>query len=146
MVRRAMPGISHVEGRKFARPQSMVLHAASMLVVDHQPRVLVPLVRSLSAEGTYVAMAPTAREAFNLCRRHAFDIVITNSVLPDAPVDVFIRAIRAVNSATVIVVTAGGEPLSTKPHEIGADLVLPRQIDPASVLGLLRSYETRRAA
>lgn len=124
----------------------MPLRAASVLVVDHQPRVFVPLVRSLSAEGAYVAIAPNAREAFNLCRRRPFDIVITNSRLPDASMDVFIRAIRALDSATVIVVTDGGEHLSTKSHEIGADLVLSKPIDAASVLALLRGYETKRAA
>ena len=124
----------------------MLLQAASVLVVDHQPRVFLPLVRSLSAEGAYVAIAPSAREAFNLCRRRSFDIVITNSGLPDASVDVFIRAIRAVDSVIVIVVTDRGEHPSTKSHEFGADLVLWKPIDPASVLALLRNYETRRAA
>ena len=58
--------------------------------------------RWLSNAGAYVAIAPNAREGFNLCRRGSFDIVITNSGLPDASVDVFIRAIRAVDSAAVI--------------------------------------------
>jgi DNA-binding response OmpR family regulator len=124
----------------------MLLQAASVLIVEHQPRVVVPLVRSLSNEGAYVAIAPNAREAFNLCRRGSFDIVITNSGLPDASIDVFIRAIRAVDSATVIVVTDGSEHQSMKSHAFGADFVLSKPIDPASVLAFLRNYETRRAA
>jgi DNA-binding response OmpR family regulator len=124
----------------------MLLQAASVLLVDHQPRVFAPLVRSLSAEGAYVAIAPNAREAFNLCRRRSFDIVITTSGLPDTCVDAFIRAIRAVDNATVIVVTDEGEHVSTKSHEFGADLVLSKPIDPASVVALLRHYDTRRAA
>lgn len=124
----------------------MPLQAVSVLVADHQPRDVVPLVRSLSDEGAYVAIAPSAREALNLCRRGSFDIVITNSGLPDASVEVFIRAIRAVDGGTVIAVTDGGEHPSMKSHEFGADFVLSKPIDPASVLALLRNYETRRAA
>jgi hypothetical protein len=53
---------------------------------------------------------------------------------------------RAVDSATFIVVTDGGGQLSTRSHEFAADLVLSKQIDPASVVALLRNHEMRRAA
>jgi len=118
----------------------MLLQTARVLLVDHEPRVFAPLARTLTAEGAYVAIAPNAREAFNLCRRQSFDIVITNSALRDASVDVLVRAIRALDTATVIVATGRGEHLS------GADLVLSEPIHPATALRLLRSYETRRAA
>ena len=123
-----------------------MLQAASVLVVDHQPRFVVPLVRSLNDEGAYVAIAPNAREAFNLHRQRPFDVVITNSGLPDASVDVFIRAIRAVHNATFIVVTDGGGLLSTKSDEVGADVIVSKQTAPASLLARLRHWDVKRAA
>ena len=124
----------------------MLLQAASVLVVDDRPASLVPLVRALSDEGAHVAIAPNAREAFNLCRRRPFDIVITNGELRDASVDVFVRAVRAVDGAAFIVVNDGSGQLSKKSHEIGADLIVSDHTDPASVVALLRNSAIRRAA
>ena len=128
----------------------MLLQAARVLVVAEPPRALVPLVRSLSDASAYVAVAQNAREAWHLCRRAPSDVVITNSELPDAALDVFSRAVRAVDRATCIVVTYGGGMPSTRSCAPDADVILSTPMDPAAVVARLRNHvqeaRTRRAA
>ena len=117
-----------------------------MLVVEAEPRARLSLMRPLMREGAQVDGVSSGREAFMLCRRRPFDIVIIDLELPDTSGDVLIRAVRAVSSPACIVATGATEPLSTRARHIGADRIFSKPTDWRAVLTYLRTCELTRAA
>jgi DNA-binding response OmpR family regulator len=56
---------------------------ASVLVVEDEPDLAMPLVRTLEREDYHVTWASTGREALDLSRRESVDVVILDQSLPD---------------------------------------------------------------
>ena len=124
----------------------MLLRGATVLVTHAEPRALLSLMRPLIQAGAHVDGASTGREAFMLCRRRPFDVVIVDCGLPDTSADVLVRAIRAVSGQTCVVATGASGPLSIKARDMGADQIFPKPTDWRAVLAYLRDREVRRAA
>jgi DNA-binding response OmpR family regulator len=125
----------------------MVLQGASVLVIDDEPHTRLGLMQLLMRAGAHVDGVASGREAFMLCRRRHFDVVVTDLGLPDTPGNVLIRAIRAVSSPTcVIAMTAEREPLSTGAREAGADVVFSKSARWRQLLAYLRTRDLARAA
>ena len=118
-----------------------------MLVVDAQAHARWSAMRALIRDGAHVDGVANGREAFMLCRRRPFDVVIIDLGLPDTAGDVLVRAIRAVSSPTCLVVVTGtSEPLGAKARQAGADRIFSSPTDWGSILTYLRSRELTRAA
>jgi DNA-binding response OmpR family regulator len=125
----------------------MMLQGSSVLVIEREPHTLVSLMRLLMCAGAHVDGVASGREAFMLCRRRHFDVVITDLRLPDTPGDVLIRAIRAVSSHTcIVVITDESEPLLSRAREAGADSIFSRSTEWPRVLAYLRDRDLTRAA
>src|SRR6201988_766025 len=106
----------------------MLLKGPRVLVVDAQAHSRWSVMRALLRDGAHVDGVANGREAFMLCRRRPFDVVIVDLGLPDTAADVLIRAIRAVNGPVGIVVATGadGPALSIRARDIGADQLFSR--------------------
>jgi DNA-binding response OmpR family regulator len=125
----------------------MLLRGARALVIASDSHARVSVMRALMREGAHVDGVSTGREAFMLCRRRPFDIVITDLELPDTAADVLVRAIRAVSSqAPIVIVTGASERLLTRARGIGADRIFSQPTDEGSVLAYLRNRGLARAA
>lgn len=126
----------------------MLLRGARVLVTHPEPRALLSLMRPLIREGAHVDGASTGREAFMLCRRRPFDVVIVDLGLPDTSAAVLIRAIRAVNGPAGIVVATGaaGPALSILAHGIGADHLFSKPTDGRALVAYLGNRALSRAA
>src|SRR5687767_14598552 len=125
----------------------MLLKGARVLVVDAQAHARWSVMRALIRDGAHVDGVANGREAFMLCRRRPFDVVIIDLGLPDTEGDVLVRAIRAVSSPTCLVLVTGtSEQLGAKAREAGADRIFSRPTDWGLVLAYLRSRELTRAA
>jgi DNA-binding response OmpR family regulator len=118
----------------------MALKGASVLVVDDEPHTLLATMRLLMREAAHVDGVASGREAFMLCRKRHFDIIVTVLRLPDTSGDVLIRAIRAVSSQTrIVVITGQREPLLTRAREAGADMIFSKPTEWPRVLAYLRN-------
>lgn len=125
----------------------MLLKGARVLVIEAETHARLSLMRALIREGAHVDGVSTGREAFMLCRRRPFDVVVTGLELPDTSSDVLVRAIRAVSiQAPIVIMTGASERLLTTARDIGADRIFSKPTDGGSVLAYLRNRELRRAA
>ena len=125
----------------------MLLKGAGALVVEVEVHARLSMMRALIREGAHVDGVASGREAFMLCRRRPFDVIIIALGLPDTSGDVLVRALRAVSNQTcLVVVTGASEPLLTKARAAGADRVFSRPTALGSVLDYLRNRELTRAA
>lgn len=78
-----------------------------ILVVDDEPPVLELLGRLCSREGHEVTMTTTAGEALNELRTHAFDLLLTDLMLPDLDGLALVRRARAMQPEIMTIVITG---------------------------------------
>ena len=127
--------------------RDMVLRGASALVIAEDPHTRFVQMRRLMDAGAHVDGVACGREAFLLCRRRHFDVVITDLRLPDTTGEVLIRAIRAVSSRTCIVaLTDDSEPSLSRARAAGVDSIFSKSTAWARVLAYLQNREDALAA
>ncbi len=114
------------------RPGSMVL------VVDDEKSIRLTLRAFLQEEGHVVALAEDAQQAHSLLRKDAFDVVVTDIILPGVSGVDLLKAIR-ITAPNVQVIMMTGEPTAETAAEAvraGAHDYLTK---PVSKISILRS-------
>jgi len=107
------------------------LTARRVLVADDERAVAAQLVRRLEQEGAICSSAYTGEEALRYLAAGAFDLVITDAMLPGhSASDVLEAAARAADPPAVLVAAADGEGLgAAEAVARGADAWLHKPLD-----------------
>jgi two-component system, OmpR family, response regulator len=114
--------------------------AATALLVDVDEGFAARLGSRLRAEGWRVVVSVTAGDAIDACRRHAVDVVIASSRLPDATGPDLCREVRAVCDSPVVLLS-DDEPWAARMSllEHGADVCVERPSDLRLLLAQVRA-------
>ena len=119
--------------------------ALRVLIIDDDYRLADMLVTYLSGHGLQVEHRPDGTTGLDALRRHAFDALILDVMLPDLDGFEVCRRIRATSDLPVLMLTARGDELDRVVGlELGADDYLPKPFSPRELLARLRAI-TRRA-
>jgi CheY-like chemotaxis protein/anti-sigma regulatory factor (Ser/Thr protein kinase) len=102
----------------------------SVLIVDDEPRVLEVVSAYLRCDGHSVSTASSGREALEKFRRHQFDLVILDRVMPEMSGDQTARFIKQVNhDMPVIMLTGFGALVEVSGSQPGpVDVVLDKPV------------------
>ncbi len=108
----------------------------SVMVVEDEEFLRELLVRAIRREGYEVEGAGTAAEALQLASRRAFDVVITDWVLPDSKGPGLIRALRKAGVCARFVVVSGyaGSFDLDLLAELGVDAVLAKPAEMREII------------
>lgn len=104
----------------------------SILVADDVAEIIELVSHWLAAEGHEVATATSGREVLELVKQRAFDLVVTDIVMPDGDGwDVILGVGRLRPDTRIIAISGGGKLLPVEPclrvaKGVGADLVLKK--------------------
>jgi len=124
------------------------MRKARILVVDDEPSVVDALKIILSDKGYDAATAGTARDAFELARRHEYDIAIIDLKLPDMPgLAVLSRIAQSSPDVVGILITAYDSPeVRADAAASGFAAVLVKPFLPRDLLDSLSGILSRRPA
>ena len=115
---------------------------AKVLLVDDDEEVRYALGKYLRRAGHEVVEAENGKRALALLAEAAFDVVITDIVMPDTDgIEVIMHITTANRTLPVIAISGGGrigraEYLDLARH-LGAKAVVPKPVDPDAVLALI---------
>ena len=117
-----------------APPKAKVFKGIRVLLVEDDAHSRAVLTALLAADGAEVVGAECGQTAL----AHGdgiFDVVLTDLGLPDIPGDVLLGTLlaRAPVRPRVIIMTGYGEPHLTRARQSGADLVLVKPLDWATL-------------
>jgi CheY-like chemotaxis protein len=121
-----------------------MLSGLRIRVVDDVSTVREVMREVLELEGARVRTASTAREAVELSRTEAFDVVLTDLGLPDVPGEAVISHFRAVsNRRTPVAVLSGtgGRDLA-RAEDVGADRIFAKPIEWDDLIGYLERRQS----
>jgi DNA-binding response OmpR family regulator len=123
------------------------LEGIRILLIEDDASSRVALTALLVGDGAKVVVAECGRAALAVDGDVGFDVVLTDLGLPDIPGDVLVRVLlaKATVRPRVIVMTGYGEPHLTRARESGADVILPKPVDWATLRAQLPP-EQRSAA
>ncbi|MCD9005069.1 response regulator transcription factor [Luteimonas sp. XNQY3] len=118
--------------------------ATRILVVDDHRRIRQPLAAYLRRHGHAVDTAEDAAGMRALLRRHAYDAVLLDVMLPDGDGFALCRQLRARHDLPVILMTARGE-IDDRVHglELGADDYVVKPFEPRELLARLQAVLRR---
>jgi two-component system, chemotaxis family, CheB/CheR fusion protein len=132
-VRRGGIGLADIRPitRMGTRSFPATLEGLRVLVIEDAPDIRDVFTILLRAEGAQVVSTGSGREAAELAREQAFDVVLSDLGLPDIPGDVLIRQIRAASRGhtRVIAVTGYGEPFISRARQAGAEVVFTKPVE-----------------
>lgn len=102
----------------------------SVLIVDDEPRIREVVSTYLRCDGHHVATAASGREALEKFRRHPFDLVVVDRVMPEMSGEQTARFIKQLNeNIPVIMLTGFGVPIEvTGSQPQAVDVVLNKPI------------------
>jgi CheY-like chemotaxis protein len=109
--------------------QSSVEHLR-VLVVDDEPTVLALFKEYLELDGHAVSAAANGRQAADMFKSGAFDLVLTDRAMPEMSGDQLAIAVKRLSPATPVVLITGfgGIMLATDEKPAGVDLVLGKPV------------------
>lgn len=109
---------------------------ARILVVDDEPSMRITLKALLERDGHVVDTAADAQVACDLFLEQAYDIVLTDIIMPRMTGMELLRIIREHNQATQVIVMTGEPTVDTAVNAVknGANDYLPKPIDKAGLL------------
>ena len=104
---------------------------ALILIADDNDQLRELLAEVLAADGHEVVQAADGRIAIRLLRERAFDLVVTDVVMPEADGAEVMNAVRARSPRPRLVVMSGGGQIDAARYlqmarMLGADAVLPK--------------------
>ena len=98
----------------------------------------------LGESGFDVTVAGTGKKGLALQRKHGFDAIILDLMLPDTDGLEVCRTLRATDSVPILMLTAKGDPMDRVVGlELGADDYLPKPFEPRELLARLRAILRR---
>ena len=115
-----------------------------ILLIEDDAR-LAGMVRDyLGESGFDVTIAGTGGEGLALQKKHGFDAVILDLMLPDTDGLEVCRTLRATDSVPILMLTAKGDPMDRVVGlELGADDYLPKPFEPRELLARMRAILRR---
>jgi two-component system KDP operon response regulator KdpE len=122
-----------------------VFKGIRVLLVEDDAHSRAALTALLAADGAEVVGAECGRAA--LAQGDGFDVVLTDLGLPDIPGDVLLGTLlaRARVRPRVIIMTGYGEPHLTTARQSGADVVLVKPLDWATLRTHIRPAQQTAA-
>jgi DNA-binding response OmpR family regulator len=122
----------------------MLLGRRTVLVVEDEESIVVPLREALEREGFDVPVARTAEEALELARAAEPDLVLLDVMLPDGSGFDVLRELRRDSKVPVIMVTARGEEADRIVGlELGADDYVTKPFSAREVVARIRAVLRR---
>ena len=98
----------------------------------------------LGESGFDVTIAGTGKQGLGLQKKHGFDAIILDLMLPDLDGLEVCRKLRATDSVPILMLTAKGDPMDRIVGlELGADDYLPKPFEPRELLARLRAILRR---
>ncbi len=98
----------------------------------------------LGESGFDVTIAGTGNQGLALQKKHGFDAIILDLMLPDVDGLEVCRILRATDSVPILMLTAKGDPMDRIVGlELGADDYLPKPFEPRELLARLRAILRR---
>lgn len=121
-----------------------------VLVVDDDDMVRETFVVALERGGFEVADAANGREAQRRLEQSTFDVVVTDILMPEKDGIEMILDIRKRDPGLGIVAVSGGGAMDAIKlldfaRELGADRVVPKPVQPATLVDLVREVAAERA-
>jgi two-component system response regulator RegX3 len=116
----------------------------TILMVEDEESITVPLAEALAREGFDTEVAGTAAEALELARRVGPDLVLLDVMLPDGSGYDVCRALRADSGVPIIMLTARGEETDRVVGlELGADDYIVKPFSAREVAARIRAVLRR---
>jgi two-component system, OmpR family, response regulator RegX3 len=139
----ARPGTLHV----CAEGSGMRLGRRTVLVVEDEEAITVPLVEALSREGFDASVARTAAEALALARELDPHVVLLDVMLPDGSGFDVCRELRRHSAVPIIIVSARGDEADRIVGlELGADDYVTKPFSAREVAARIRAVLRRAEA
>jgi DNA-binding response OmpR family regulator len=115
-----------------------------ILLIEDDAR-LAEMVRDYLGESSFdVTIAGTGNQGLALQKKHGFDAIILDLMLPDVDGLEVCRTLRATDSVPILMLTAKGDPMDRVVGlELGADDYLPKPFEPRELLARLRAILRR---
>lgn len=115
-----------------------------ILVVEDDERLAKLVSDYLGEAGLSVTVAGTGQDGLEQQKKHHFDAVILDLMLPDIDGLEVCRTMRASDQVPILMLTAKGDPMDRIIGlEIGADDYLPKPFEPRELLARLRAILRR---
>jgi two-component system, OmpR family, response regulator RegX3 len=123
---------------------TLVLGRRTVLLVEDEESITVPLREALAREGFDASVAGTAAEALELARSLQPDVVLLDVMLPDGSGFDVCRELRRESSVPIIMVTARGEEAERIVGlELGADDYVTKPFSAREVAARIRAVLRR---
>ncbi len=110
------------------------LEGMTVLVVDDAPYLREALVLLLEAEGATVVATGSGREALDLARRQAFELIVTDLGLPDLAGEFLVRELAATPERPRVVVITGADDDESHLVAAGAARVFAKPLEWSALL------------
>lgn len=115
-----------------------------ILLVEDDNRLAEMVKDYLGENGFDVTIAPNGTDGISKQKKHGFDAVILDLMLPDMDGLEVCRVIRSSDTVPVLMLTAKGDPMDRIVGlELGADDYLPKPFEPRELLARLRAILRR---
>ncbi|MBD3315625.1 MAG: response regulator [Chitinivibrionales bacterium] len=105
---------------------------ANVLIIDDQEIIRDLIQDALEEKGYKITTAEDGVEALELCRKHTFDVVITDVCMPRLEGVAVVRSLKSDYPKTKVIVVSGAnyrkEYLGTA-ENFGADAILEKPVD-----------------
>jgi CheY-like chemotaxis protein len=112
---------------------------AQVLLIDDDPKMRTTLRRILESAGHAVLEAGNGREGLSLFQSRAFDVVVTDIIMPEKEgIETIIELRRTARGSRILAISGGGHAgkvdFLAVAKKLGADLVLQKPIRAAELL------------
>jgi len=115
-----------------------------ILLIEDDNRLAEMVKDYLGENGFDVTIASTGTEGLSKQKKHGFDAIILDLMLPDMDGLEVCRVLRANDTIPILMLTAKGDPMDRIVGlELGADDYLPKPFEPRELLARLRAILRR---
>lgn len=124
---------------------------AQILIIDDDLQLLQLLDMAFRKSGHTVTTAPNGKKAIALLSAQAFDVVITDIIMPEADgLEVLTALSRMSRRPAVITISGGSQRIDPElvlmtAKEMKADLVLPKPVTPRQLLDAVETLLISRS-
>ena len=107
---------------------------AKILIIDDDPQIVTMLSKFLDLEGHAVVTASNGKEGLTILAESAFEVVITDMMMPERDGLDVLKTIRNMQNKPKIIAMSGGSPYIDQEHLLRmaklmkADVVIPKPL------------------